>query len=71
MYLYFRALQNVPECSLLPESTGAVPEGLPLCWEVTISGWNAKEEGIVLCEGVCVADSWDVGVLPEVRLVLQ
>jgi len=41
-----------------PLLTGAVPEGLPLGWEVTVSGWDTEEESVVLLEDLGV-DDWD------------
>lgn len=42
-------------------AAGGVPEGLPLCWEVSVSGWNAEEECIIRFEGLWV-DDWVVGL---------
>jgi hypothetical protein len=58
---------------LAPVSTGAplassgVPEGLPLSWEVTITGGNAEEECIVALESLGIGD-WDVGLGWSVHL---
>jgi hypothetical protein len=41
-----------PQASGLPETTGLVPEGFPLGWKVTVTGGNAKEEGVVGLEDV-------------------
>lgn len=41
-----------------PLLTGAVPEGLPLGREVTVSGWDTEEESVVLLEDLGV-DDWD------------
>lgn len=41
-----------------PLLAGAVPEGLPLGWEVTVSGWDTEEESVVLLEDLGV-DDWD------------
>lgn len=51
-----------PESTSLPLTTSAVPESLPLCWEVTISGWDTEEESIVLLELLWVGEDWVAGL---------
>lgn len=46
------------ESTLSPESTGLVNEGLPLGWEVAVTGWDAEEEGVVVLEDGDVFDHW-------------
>lgn len=50
-----------PECSRAPETSSSIPEGLPLCWEVSVTGWDTEKEGIVGCElgGI---NHWVVGL---------
>jgi len=50
-----------------PETTGLVNEGLPLAREVTVTGGDTEEEGIVLCELVD-GDVWVVGLCRCVHL---
>jgi len=51
-----------------PLLTSGVPEGLPLSWEVTVSGWDTEQEGIVLLEDLGV-DDWDgLGLWRSVHL---
>ncbi len=52
-----------PVSSGLPLVSGLVPERLPLCWEVAVSGWDTEEEGVILLELLRVAESGDVLVL--------
>lgn len=51
----------------LPLASSAVPESLPLSWEIAVTGWNAEKEGIVLLECLWVGQGWDVGVLVLMR----
>lgn len=39
-----------PVPSRLPLMPGAVPEGLPLCWEITVTSGDTEQEGVVLLE---------------------
>ena len=48
-----------PVAAGLPDLAGAVPESLPLRWEVAIPGWDAKDEGVVLLKSVWVAQHRD------------
>jgi hypothetical protein len=52
-----------PESTLLPLATSRIPEGLPLSWEIAVSGGDAEEEGIVLLKLAWVLDGWDAVVL--------
>lgn len=45
-----------PEATSGPLATGGVPEGLPLCGEVTITSRDTEKEGIVGGEGDGVDD---------------
>lgn len=51
------------EASGGPDLTGAVPEGLPLCGEVAVTGGDTEEECVVLLEDVGVGEGLDVGGL--------
>ena len=44
------------EGTSLPLVTACIEEGLPLGWEVTVSGWNSEEEAVVLLEGLGLGD---------------
>ena len=52
-----------PVTSTLPDAAGLVPEGLPLSWEVAVSGWDAEKEGIVLQERLRILEDGDFVVL--------
>jgi hypothetical protein len=39
-----------PVPSRLPLTPSAVPEGLPLCWEITVTSGDTEQEGVVLLE---------------------
>lgn len=45
-----------PETTSGPDAASLVPEGLPLRREVTVTGGNAEEEGIVLEQGLGLND---------------
>lgn len=51
------------EAARLPQATACIDKGLPLCWEVTVSGGNAEEEGIVLLQIVRLVHGRDAAVL--------
>lgn len=52
-----------PVGTVLPLATSLVPEGLPLGREVTITGRDTEEEGIVLLESGRVLEGRDAAVL--------
>lgn len=45
-----------PEATSGPDGAGSIPEGLPLCREVTVAGGNTEEDGIVLQEIIGLND---------------
>jgi hypothetical protein len=49
-------------------TTSGIEKGLPLCWEVTISGWDTEKESIVLFKCLCGYD-WVVFLRRCVHLV--
>jgi len=48
-----------PEPATAPLPSSGVPEGLPLRRKVSVTGWNAEEEGVIFCESFGI-DDWDV-----------
>jgi hypothetical protein len=48
-----------PESATAPLPSSSVPEGLPLRREVSVTSWNAEEEGVIFCESFGI-DDWDV-----------
>lgn len=38
------------EPASLPLLASLVPEGFPLSWEVAVTGWDTKEEGVIFFE---------------------
>jgi len=53
-----------------PLASGRVPEGLPLSWEVTITGGNAEQECIVALESLGIGD-WNIGLGRSVHLEIM
>lgn len=51
-----------PEAALLPLTTRAVEEGLPLSGEIAVASGNTEEDTVVLLN-LLGSDNWDVGVL--------
>ncbi len=52
-----------------PDTASAVPEGLPLSREVTVTGGDAEEDGIVLKELLGLLQDGDGRLLGSVHLV--
>lgn len=44
------------ETTACPQASRGVPEGLPLGWEVAVTGGDAEEEGVVGSEGSGIDD---------------
>ena len=60
---YASCYSLAPVGTVLPLATSLVPEGLPLSREVTVTGRDTEEEGIVLLEGGWVLEGRDAAVL--------